>query len=62
MKSYYITVTCGSSSKTCIVKVLSYGNDKFYLFFDDRVKPTKLNIDSKLVNDILKLNKKLTIS
>ena len=31
------------------IKVLSYGNDKFYLFFDDRVKPTKLNIDSKLI-------------
>lgn len=31
------------------IKVLSYGNDKFYLFFDDRVKPTKINIDGKLI-------------
>lgn len=32
-----------------VVKILSYGNDKFMLFYDDRVKPTKLNIDGKLI-------------
>ena len=32
-----------------VVKILSYGNDKFYLFYDDRTKPTKLNIDGKLI-------------
>ena len=32
-----------------IIKLLSYGNDKFYLFYDNRVKPTKLIIDGKLI-------------
>ena len=32
-----------------VIKILSYGNDKFYLFFDDRVRPTQLNIDGKLI-------------
>lgn len=31
------------------ISIISYGNDLFYLFFDDRMKPTFLNIDAKLV-------------
>lgn len=31
------------------VEVYSYTNDKFMLYFDDRVKPTNLVVDSKLV-------------
>lgn len=38
-----------NSEDSEVVKVLSYGNDKFYLFFDDRTKPTKLTIDHKLI-------------
>ena len=38
-----------NDDETVTVKILSYGNDKFYLYYDDRVKPTKLNIDGKLI-------------
>lgn len=31
------------------VSIVSYGNSLYYLFYDDRVRPTQLNIDSKLV-------------
>lgn len=31
------------------VSIISYGNDKFLLYFDDRNKPTQLNIDGKLL-------------
>ena len=31
------------------VSVISYGNDKFLLYYDDRVKPTQLNVDGKLL-------------
>ena len=37
------------SSDDEVTKILSYGNDKFFLFFDDRTKYTKLLIDSKLI-------------
>lgn len=30
------------------IEILSYGNDKFMLYFDDRTRPTKLTIDGKL--------------
>lgn len=32
-----------------LTSILSYGNDRWYLYYDDRVKPTKLLIDSKLL-------------
>ena len=31
------------------ISILSYGNDKYFLFFDDRVKPTLLNVSQTLV-------------
>ena len=31
-----------------VIEILSYGNDKFMLFFDDRTRPTKLIVDAKL--------------
>ena len=31
------------------VSIVSYGNSLYYLFYDDRVRPTQLNVDSKLV-------------
>lgn len=31
------------------VSIVSYGNDRFMLYYDDRTKPTKLVIDSKLI-------------
>lgn len=30
------------------VSIVSYGNDRFMLYYDDRTKPTKLIVDSKL--------------
>jgi len=31
------------------ISIISYGNDKFLLYYDDRNKPTQLNIDGKLL-------------
>lgn len=31
------------------IRVISYGNDKFMLYYDDRVKPTELNISGNLM-------------
>ena len=31
-----------------VIEILSYGNDKFMLYFDDRTRPTKLMVDGKL--------------
>lgn len=36
-------------SEDADVSILSYGNDKFFLFYDDRVKPTLLNVSQTLV-------------
>jgi len=39
----------GEDGKDAIVYLISYGNDKFYCYYDDRIKPTKLVVDSKLL-------------
>ena len=31
-----------------VIEILSYGNDKFMLYYDDRTRPTKLIVDAKL--------------
>lgn len=31
------------------IKIVSYGNDRFMVYYDERVKPTKLEIDTKLI-------------
>lgn len=31
------------------VSIVSYGNDRFMLYYDDRIKPTALVVDSKLI-------------
>lgn len=36
------------TSETEEIGIISYGNDKFMLYYDDRVKPTQLLIDGKL--------------
>lgn len=41
----YVNVTDGTDEDSAMI---NYGNARFILFYDDRVKPTKLEIDGKL--------------
>ena len=45
----YVVTNEDDDDDSHVNKILSYGNDKFYLFFDDRTKYTKLLVDSKLI-------------
>ena len=47
--NYVITNEGDDEDEASVNKILSYGNDKFYLFFDNRTKYTKLLVDSKLI-------------
>jgi hypothetical protein len=49
-KSYYADIgwITTTESQDDLVRILSYANDRWYLFYDDRVKPTKLLVDAKL--------------
>lgn len=48
LKPVRIMIDADQDGEADTTKILSYGNDRFMVYFDDRVEPTRLNIDAKL--------------
>lgn len=50
-KSYLKTprIVVGTDTEDDATYIINYGNDKFLCYYDDRINPTKLAIDAKLI-------------